>query len=75
MSLLTLNRTPRFVIYAYGQSLRPANHSIVTSGPHFNLCTNYQITAEVAARAVVRVDGAPTNSHVVVESFNFLPPD
>jgi hypothetical protein len=79
---------PRFVVYAYGQALKPANNSIVTSGPFFGLCTNYQVTAELAARAVVRVEGDPDPNqqnnpdpqrryppHVVVESFNFLPPD
>ena len=77
MGLLQCDNTPRFVIYAYGQALKPAEHSIVTSGsyPIFGLCTNYQITAEVATRAVVRVDGAPTHPHAVIESFNVLPPD
>jgi hypothetical protein len=81
MSLLRLGQT-RFVIYSYGQTLRPAPNSIVTSsGQFFGLCTNYQITAEVATRAVVRVDNAPTplntnaTPHIVIESFNILPPD
>lgn len=74
MSLLRLGE-PRFVVYAYGQTLRPAPRSIVTSGNLSGLCTNYQITAEVATRAVMRVEGAPTNSHVVVENYNILPPD
>jgi hypothetical protein len=59
MSLVTLTRSPRFVIYSYGQTLHPAERSIVTAGgPFFGLCTNYQITAETATRAVVRVDGS-----------------
>lgn len=65
---------PRFTIYAYGQSLRPANNSKIASGPFYNLCTNYQITAEFATRTVVRVENAPTAPRVVVESFNILPP-
>lgn len=72
MSLLRLGE-PRFVVYAFGQTLRPAAR--VPSGPFAGLCTNYQITAEAATRAVFRVEGAPTNSHVVVESYNLLPPD
>jgi len=44
-------------------------------GPFFGLCTNYQITAEVVTRAVVRVDGAPSKPRTVIESFNVLPPD
>jgi hypothetical protein len=75
LGLLNLSHTPRFVIYSYGQTLHPADHSIVTAGPYFGLCTNYQVTAESATRAVVRVEGAPTNSQVVVEQFNVLPPD
>jgi hypothetical protein len=72
---------PRFVIYAFGQALKPAEHSLVTaSGPFFGLCTNYQVTAESVIRAVVRVDNAPTPRQpnnvprVYVESFNVLPP-
>jgi len=75
MGLLRGGEQPRFLIYSYGQALRPAAHSIVPSGQFLGLCTNYQITAEVATRAVVRIDGAPRNPHAVIESFNVLPPD
>jgi hypothetical protein len=75
LGLLNLSHTPRFVIYSYGQTLHPADHSIITYGTYFGLCTNYQVTAESATRTVVRVEGAPTNPHVVVEQFNVLPPD
>lgn len=77
MSLLTVGG-PRYVIYSFGQTLRPANNSIVAGGPLDLLCTNYQITAEVATRAVVRVDDVddPTKKpRAVVESYNVLPPD
>ena len=88
ISLLRLG-DPRFVIYAYGQALHPAADSVLTSGPYFQMCTNYQITAEVATRAVVRVEGSPNPAHtntflplmkrypprLVVESFNYLAPD
>ena len=66
---------PRFVIYSYGQALKPANNSTVVSGPYSGLCTNYQITAEAATRTVVRIDGAPSAPRAVIESFNALPPD
>jgi hypothetical protein len=75
LGLLQGPQNPRFAIYSYGQALKPAPRSIVTSGSYFGLCTNYQITAEVATRAIVRIDGAPTNTHAVVESFNVLPPE
>jgi hypothetical protein len=58
MGLLTLEHTPRLVIYSYGQALHPAEQSIyAVSGAFFGLCTNYQVTAETATRAVVRVEG------------------
>jgi hypothetical protein len=91
MSLLTLNQTPRFVIYSFGQTLHPAaNHPLVTGGTFNGLCTNYQITAESATRAVVRVEGTTDPKyvngrvdplgrsyppHLVVEQFNVLGPD
>jgi hypothetical protein len=66
---------PRFVIYSFGQALKPAEHSLVTSGTFFGLCTNYQVTAETATRTVVRIEGGTNNPHAVIESFNVLPPD
>ncbi len=83
LGLLTVEDAPRFVIYAWGQALRPAERSLVTApGPFYGMCTNYQIAAEYAVRAVVRVEnlptlGAPTNGlsapRVIVESFRQLP--
>jgi hypothetical protein len=91
MSLLTLNQSPRFVIYSFGQTLHPAgDHALVTGGTFNGLCTNYQITAESATRAVVRVEGTSDPQyvngkvdslgrsyppHLVVEQFNILGPD
>ena len=75
MSLLTISHSPRFVVYGYGQTLHPANNSIVIGGAFNGMCTNYEVTAETAVRVLMRVDGAPTNSHVVVEQYNVLPPD
>jgi len=81
MSLLTLG-AQRYVIYSWGQALKPAPNGIFTgtttvSGGQsaFGMVTNYQVVAESATRAVVRIEGAPTNTHVIVESFNILPPD
>jgi hypothetical protein len=85
LPLLTVSGTPqsppRYVIYCYGQSLKPAPNGEVQSGPFFGLCTNYQVVAESASRAIIRVDNAPTPAnptatpHIVVEQFNPLPPD
>ena len=74
MSLLRGPET-RFVVYAYGQSLKPAERSIVQASGFSGMVTNYQITGEIATRSVVRIDGGTTNAHAVVESFNFLPPE
>ncbi|MBI5388316.1 MAG: pilus assembly PilX N-terminal domain-containing protein [Verrucomicrobia bacterium] len=74
MQILSLVKIgePRFVIYAYGQSLKPADGSI---DPATRVCRNYQVTAEVAVRAVVRVEGTPVQPRTVIETFNILPPD
>jgi len=66
----------RYVLYCWGQTLRPAPGGTVLSGSHFQLVTNYQIVAESVVRAVVRVDNANTSQpHTVVESYNVLPPN
>lgn len=85
MGLLHVNTSPRYVIYCYGQALRPATGGTVLTGNNFNLVTNYQVVAESAARAVLRVnrniikdvDGntVGTNYTTTVESYNPLPPD
>jgi hypothetical protein len=69
---------PRVTIYAYGQSLRPANESMRTdpNPPRlFNISTNYQVTGEYLFRRVVRFDGAITNLQATVESETVLPFD
>jgi hypothetical protein len=89
MSLLRVG-TPRYVIYSYGQALKPAKNGIYL-GPvpnplnlSFGAVTNYQVAAETATRTVVRIETMRTNVNgtvtvtpprAVVESFNVLPPD
>lgn len=79
LGLLHVGSTPRYVVYCYGQTLRPAPNGTVLSGSNFGLVTNYQVTAESAARAVIRVDRhvtpGGTNYTTTVESYNVLPPD
>jgi hypothetical protein len=85
MSLVTVSGTPqsppRYVVYCYGQTLKPAPDGMVTSGQFFGLCTNYQVTAESASRAIIRIENTPTPAnpnatpHIVVEQYNPLPPD
>ena len=64
MSLLLPARriAARYVIYSYGQTLKPAPNGVVTGGPispwHqpiFGMVTNYQVVAEMATRAVVQL--------------------
>jgi hypothetical protein len=80
---------PRFVIYAFGQALQPAPDSLIknAASEYYNLCTNYQITAEMATKTVIRFENtarkigsavAPGQRMVlrpVVESFEQLPAD
>lgn len=66
---------PRFVIYAYGQALRPAPNSLIRSGPFLGMFENYEVTAESALRAVIRIEDAPERPRAVVEQYNWLGPD
>jgi hypothetical protein len=95
MSLLRVPGTPqsplRYVIYSYGQTLKPAPNGVVTGGPNlangtspFGMVTNYQVVAESATRTVVQfspvittnLNGTlNTNYSSNIEQFNVLPPD
>jgi hypothetical protein len=90
MSLLRVG-TARYVIYSYGQALKPAPNGTylgATPAGMFGMVTNYQVVSEIATRAVVRLDTMRTNAFIgtnatrivtspraVIESFNILPPD
>jgi hypothetical protein len=84
MSLLRVG-TQRYVIYSYGQALKPAPNGVyLGAGQFFGMVTNYQVMAETATRAVVRLETVRTNAggttivtppRAVIESFNILPPD
>jgi hypothetical protein len=84
MSLLRVSAAPRYVIYSYGQTLKPAPNAIVTGGAFSGMITNYQVVSEVATRAVVQVNTQvttnsigviSTNYSTQIEQFNLLPPD
>jgi hypothetical protein len=62
---------PRFVIYSFGQALKPK--SVILSGPYSQLCTNYQVTGEFSTRAVARVEGTMASPRIVIETYNILP--
>jgi len=62
MSLLRVTGSPRYVIYCYGQALKPAPNGVYEgSGAFFGMVTNYQIVSEIATRAVVRFGSSLTN--------------
>lgn len=62
---------PRFVVYAFGQSLREAPNSVVMTPGIFNrMCTNYQVTGEFVTKSVIRLEGTPAGPQAVIESYN-----
>lgn len=87
LGLLRCSTAPRYVVYAYGQTLKPAVGGTVLDSSFFGLVTNYQVVAESATRAVLSVQPVvttkivngvvvPTTNYTTrVESFNPLPPE
>ena len=73
LSLVKLGE-PQFVIYAWGQSLRPSAF-YAQSGPNNNICTNYEITGEVLTRTACHVvtDPQALSPKIVIDSFNIEP--
>jgi hypothetical protein len=73
---LVRDSEPRYVLYCVGQTLKPATGGEVVGGSFSQLITNYQVVAESDVRVVLRVVNANTaQPHVVVESYNVLPPN
>lgn len=70
LSLLKADE-PRFVVYAFGQTLKEAPSSLYFGEGIFNrMCTNYQVKSEFVTRSVVRLDGSLDSPRAVVENFN-----
>jgi hypothetical protein len=69
LSLLKVGE-PQFVIFAYGQSLKPKGPPFLSpGGSNNNIYTNYEITGEVLTRTVCHV--VHTNGlKMVIDSFN-----
>ncbi len=76
---------PRFVVFAYGQSLSPAPGSVVTDfGPFFQMPTNYIITGEYVTKTLMRletvVEPHPVSGELrqwiktIKETYNEVPP-
>jgi hypothetical protein len=80
LGLLKVQDT-RYVIYCFGQVLKPAPKSIIFgNGASFKLCTNYQVIGEAVTRSVVRFEdvssaGNQVNPRAVIEDFNYLKPE
>ncbi len=77
LSLLRADE-PRIVVYAYGQTLAPAGRPVMVPGQNdvnYQVYTNYQIMSEVLTKHVLRIDGAPTNTAVVPESYQVISND
>jgi hypothetical protein len=74
LSLVQLG-SPRYLVYTYGQSLRPAEASLVNRFGFLNMVTNYQITGEVVTRALMRVEGTPQAPRIVIEKYDVLSTD
>jgi len=83
MSLLRVSGTPqspmRYVIYCYGQALKPAPNGINTASitlangeSAFGMVTNYQIVAESDTRTVVNFGSVVTNMVSTNDEFGNL---
>jgi hypothetical protein len=78
MSLVRSTGNPRYAIYSYGHTLKPATDGMVLSSATlpsgynpFGLVTNYQVVAESATRAVVTVQPVLTNMQVALPGGGF----
>jgi hypothetical protein len=74
LSLLKLG-LPQFVIYSWGQSLKPKNLYSTGSGNLQNICTNYEITGEYLTRTVCHIVSDPSAAapRIVIDNFNIEP--
>ncbi len=73
LSLLKADN-PLVLIYAYGQSLAPADGSIFTTPGRFSqMPTNYRITGEHVTKTLVEFKGSPQDLRTEVHSFNVVP--
>jgi hypothetical protein len=77
MGLVRASSSPGYVIYCYGQALRPAQDGQLVSGPYSGMVTNYQVMAESALRVVITVETNQSTQarQIIVKSYNLLPPD
>jgi hypothetical protein len=74
LSLMKLG-LPQFVIYSWGQSLKPKNLYSSGSGNLLNICTNYEITGEFLTRTVCHIVSDPVAGapRIVIDNYNIMP--
>jgi hypothetical protein len=68
---------PRVTVYAFGQTLKPGEQSIVTRpGQFYGMCTNYTITGEIFTKTTYRFEnqweGTNQVYRAVVEDYQVL---
>lgn len=76
--ILSLLKTeePRYVVYAWAQTLKPAPGAVVTApGPFFGLSTNYVVTGEFATKTVLRFEGALSTNAPVTQTLRSVVED
>jgi hypothetical protein len=74
LSLMKLG-LPQFVIYSWGQSLKPKSLYSSGSGNLLNICTNYEITGEFLTRTVCHIvsDPGAAAPRIVIDNYNIMP--
>jgi len=74
LSLMKLG-LPQFVIYSWGQSLKPKDLYSSGSGNLLNICTNYEITGEYLTRTVCHIvsDPGAAAPKIVIDNYNIMP--
>lgn len=67
---------PRYVVYSWAQTLKPAPGAVVTApGPFFGLSTNYVVTGEFATKTVLRFEGALSTNAPVTQTLRSVVED
>ncbi|MFM8879870.1 MAG: hypothetical protein ACKOKG_12180 [Verrucomicrobiota bacterium] len=60
---------PRYVVYSWAQTLKPAAGAVVTApGPFFGMATNYVVTGEFATKTVLRFEGSLSTNAPVTQT-------
>jgi hypothetical protein len=67
---------PRYVVYSWAQTLKPAPGAVVTApGRFFGLSTNYVVTGEFATKTVLRFEGSLSTNAPVTQTLRSVVED